>query len=243
NFVTGKKAVIRLEKRCMPVDIKLVREIASLGLAGFIMAVTNGAVQVVCNSTLYIWGGDIYVSVMTVINSVREIMTLPAMGLTSGAQPVISFNYGAKKYDRVKSAIKFMTFGSISISFIAWLVLISFPHVFIQLFNNEPALLEKGVPSMHIYFFGMFMMAFQFSGTTVFTAIGKAKYSVFFSIFRKIIIVTPLTLILPYVCGLGTKGVFLAEPVSNFLGGLACYLTMIFTVWPLLKEDNKKTLG
>ncbi|MBR5218351.1 MAG: MATE family efflux transporter, partial [Clostridia bacterium] len=117
RFVTGKKAVIRLEKCFMPVDIKLVKEIASLGLAGFIMAVTNGTVQMVCNSTLYIWGGDIYVSVMTVINSVREIMTLPAMGLTSGAQPVISFNYGAKKYDRVKSAIKFMTLGSISISF------------------------------------------------------------------------------------------------------------------------------
>jgi len=242
RFLTGKKAVIRLEKVNLPVSIPMVKEITSLGLAGFIMGITNGLVQIVCNASLQFWGGDLYVGIMTVINSVREIITLPAMGLTSGAQPVISFNYGAKKYDRVKSAIKFMTAACISLTFAAWLILITIPHVFIQMFNNEPALLEYGVPAMHIYFFGMFMMAFQFSGTTVFTALGKAKYSVFFSIFRKVIIVTPLTLIIPFIGGLGTKGVFLAEPISNFVGGLACYITMLVTVWPLLKEDDKKSL-
>jgi len=242
RFLTGEKAVIKLEKKNMPVSFPMVKEITTLGLAGFMMGITNGLVQIVCNASLQAWGGDLYVGIMTVINSVREIITLPASGLTSGAQPVISFNYGAKKYDRVKSAIKFMTVACISVTFLAWLILISIPHMFIQMFNNDPSLLEKGVPAMHIYFFGMFMMAFQFSGTTVFTAIGKAKYSVFFSIFRKVIIVTPLTFVLPLIAGLGTTGVFLAEPISNFVGGLACYITMIVTVWPLLKDDNKKSL-
>jgi len=242
RFLTGEKAVIKLEKKNMPVSFPMVKEITTLGLAGFMMGITNGLVQIVCNASLQAWGGDLYVGIMTVINSVREIITLPASGLTSGAQPVISFNYGAKKYDRVKSAIKFMTVACISVTFLAWLILISIPHMFIQMFNNDPSLLEKGVPAMHIYFFGMFMMAFQFSGTTVFTAIGKAKYSVFFSIFRKVIIVTPLTFVLPLIAGLGTTGVFLAEPISNFVGGLACYITMIVTVWPLLKDNNKKSL-
>ena len=109
HFLTGKKAILTLSLAYMKLDFRLVKEICALGLAGFIMAITNGSVQIVCNATLSRYGGDLYVGIMTVINSVREIITMPVTGLTSGAQPVMSFNYGARRHARVKSAIKFTT--------------------------------------------------------------------------------------------------------------------------------------
>lgn len=238
RFLTGRKALLKLASRYMKLDFSLIKEISALGLAGFVMSITNGSVQIMCNMVLQHWGGDLYVGIMTVINSVRELLTMPLTGLTNGAQPVMSFNYGAQKYDRVKSAIRFTTIASILFSLFAWALIFIFPHFFIQLFNSDPELLEKGVPSLHLYFFGIFLMALQFSGQSTFTALGKSKQAVFFSLFRKAVIVIPLTLWLPTVAGLGTNGVFLAEPISNLIGGTACFATMMLTVWPTLSEKT-----
>ena len=209
-------------------------------MSGFVMSVTNGSVQIICNATLQNFGGDLYVGVMTVINSVREIITMPVMGVTNGAQPVMGFNYGAEEYGRVRSAIKFTTAVCVIYTFAVWGLLLLAPRFFIHLFNSEPELLEAGVPAMKIYFFGIFMMSLQFAGQSVFVALGKSRQAVFFSLLRKAIIVIPLTLLLPMVGGLGTNGVFLAEPVSNFIGGTACFVTMMITVWPSLKKQENK---
>lgn len=238
RFLTGPKALLKLSLRYMRLNLPLIREISALGLAGFVMSITNGSVQIMCNAVLQKYGGDLYVGIMTVINSVRELITMPVTGLTSGAQPVMSFNYGAKKYDRVKSAIKFTTAACILFSLCSWALIFLFPHFFIQLFGSDPELIEKGVPSLHLYFFGMFLMALQFSGQTTFTALGKSKQAVFFSLFRKAVIVIPLTLWLPTIAGLGSNGVFLAEPISNLIGGTACFTTMMLTVWPTLRTKN-----
>ncbi len=242
RFLTGPKAIIKLSVKKMKPEKLIIKDITALGLSGFVMSITNGSVQIMCNATLQHYGGDLYVGVMTVINSVREIITMPVTGLTSGAQPVMSFNYGAKQYDRVKSSIKFTTVFCIVFSTAAWALIFLFPHFFIHLFNSEPELLKAGVPAMRIYFFGIFMMALQFAGQSTFVALGKSRQAVFFSLFRKIIIVIPLTLLLPSLGGLGTDGVFLAEPVSNFIGGTASFATMIITVWPTLKTTEKKTV-
>lgn len=241
RFLVSKKAILRLKKSTLIPDFKLTLKICSLGLSGFIMAVTNSAVQMVCNVTLQAWGGDLYVAIMTVLNSVREIATLPVQGFTNGAQPVLGYNYGAKKYDRVCTGIKFTSAVSIIYTCAAWAVIFLFPKFFIQLFNNDATLLEAGIPSLRIYFFGFFMMALQFSGQCVFTGLGKAKYAVFFSLLRKAFIVIPLTLILPHVAGLGVNGVFLAEPISNFIGGTACFTTMMMTVYRKLGKEATET--
>ncbi|MGM9522715.1 MAG: MATE family efflux transporter [Oscillospiraceae bacterium] len=241
RFLTGKKAVIKLTRRSLHISLPLVREICTLGMSGFIMSITNGSVQIICNATLQRWGGDLYVGIMTVINSVREIATTPMTGITSGAQPVISFNYGAKEYGRVKSAIKFMSAACIGITLATWGLIVLFPRFFIHLFNSDPELLEKGVSAMHIYFFGIFLMALQHSGQSTFVALGKSRHAIFFSLFRKAIIVIPLTLWLPTVAGLGTDGVFLAEPISNLIGGGACFITMLLTVWPKLTALQKES--
>lgn len=238
RFLTGPKALIRLTLDSMRIKWETVKKIVTLGMAGFIMSITNAAVQIVCNATLQQWGGDLYVSIMTVINSVREVVTLFVLGPTSASQPVLSFNYGAKKYRRVRTGILFVAIFCITVSSLCWLLIFLFPEFFIRLFNSDPQLLDEGIPAMHVYFFGFFLMSLQFTGQSTFQALGKARQAIFFSLFRKAVIVIPLTLLLPYAAGLGTTGVFMAEPVSNLVGGGACFTTMMVTVFRKMKTDD-----
>lgn len=234
-FLTGKKTILKLRISSFKLKVSLVKRITLLGLSGFMMSITNGAVQIMCNASLKFYGGDLYVGVMTVINSIREIISMPVSGLTNGAQPVMGYNYGAGNYDRVRAAIKFMSVVCITYTFIAWGILNLFPHFFIQIFSQDTELLQAALPSLRVYFFGFFMMSLQFAGQSVFVALGKAKQAVFFSLLRKVIIVIPLTLLLPMTFNLGTTGVFLAEPISNFIGGTACFTTMLIMVRKELK--------
>lgn len=236
HFLTGKKAKVKLKRKRLRCEKERVTSILELGTAGFTMSVTNSAVQMVCNASLQGFGGDIYVAVMTIINSVREVVSLPVSGITNSAQPVMAFNYGAVLYERVKQAIRAVTVVLVTYTMLAWGCVSVFPEFFIRLFSNDHEVMETGIRCMHIYFFGFFMMAFQFCGQTVFQSLGKAKKAIFFSIFRKVIIVIPLTLLLPHIAGLGVMGVFLAEPISNFIGGAACFITMYFTVYRKLTK-------
>lgn len=241
-FLTGKKVPLRLMGGMLKLSLQRAKSIVDLGVSGFIMSFTNSLVQVVCNTTLQLYGGDIYVGVMTVLNSVREICTLPVQGFTNGASPVMSFNYGERAYDKVKKAIKFITAVCVLYTLFIWGVLKVIPQFFIKIFNSDPVMIEKGVPALHIYFFGFCFMALQFTGQSVFVALGKSRKAVFFSLLRKAFIVVPLTLLLPRI-GMGVDGVFWAEPISNLLGGSACFLTMLGTVLPELKrrvETNDK---
>ena len=238
KFLTGKKALLKLKVTCFKLKKERVKKIVGLGLSGFIMAITNGAVQIVCNASLQFYGGDLYVGVMTIINTVRELVTMPVLGVTNSAQPVIGYNYGAKAYSRVKIAIKFMSGACILYTLVAWAVVHGFPAFFIQIFNHDEAIIQAGIPAMKIYFFGFFMMALQFAGQSVFVGLGKSKQAIFFSLFRKAIIVIPLTLILPRLFGLNIAGVFMAEPISNFIGGAACFITMLMLIWPELNQNK-----
>lgn len=231
TFLTGSRAILRLRLSAMRLKLDRVRRIVTLGTAGFMMSVTNSLVQILCNATLQSTGGDLYVGVMTILNSVREVIQLPISGLTNSAQPVMGFNYGAEEYGRVKQGIRFLSVATIGYTVTAWGLVHLFPVFFIHLFNHEAQLVEAAVPAMRIYFFGFFMMALQMIGQSVFVALGKSRQAIFFSMLRKVIIVAPLTILLPMIPALGTNGVFLAEPVSNFIGGAACFLTMLHIVW------------
>ena len=243
RFLTGPRTILKLRRSAMKLERRRVLKIMGLGLSGFTMSITNSLVQIVCNATLRDFGGDLYVGAMTVINSIREVVQMPVQGLTNSAQPVMGFNYGAEKYGRVRQAIKFTSAVSIVYTCAIWAGLYFAPGFFIGIFSSEEELLAIGVPAMHIYYFGFFMMSLQMAGQAVFVALGRAKNAVFFSIFRKVIIVFPLTVILPHFWGLGTDGVFLAEPISNFIGGTACYATMLLTVWRELGRREKMAGG
>ena len=238
-FLTGKKTILRLRLSAFHIEPKRALKIVGLGLSGFTMSITNSSVQIMYNAMLQKVGGDLYVGIMTVINSVREVISMPVSGVTNSAQPVLGFNYGAKEYKRVRQGIVFTSTCSVVYTTLIWLCVHEFPEFFIRIFNRNGDLLAEGVPAMRIYFFGFFMMSLQFAGQAVFVGLGKSQYAVFFSIFRKVIIVIPLILILPTVFHLGTDGILMAEPVSNFIGGAACFGTMLFTVWPELKGKKK----
>lgn len=231
RFLTGKKAVLKLRKKYFVPDWKLVKEILSLGLSGFIMSATNCVSQVACNSMLKIYGGDLYIGIMTILNSVREVISMPVSGITSGAQPILGYNYGARKYGRVKEGIRFMTGVGSLYTAAAWLILLIFPKPFLMLFTSNQEMIQEGVLAIQIYFAGFVFMLFQFSGQSAFVGLGKSRQAVFFSLFRKVIIVLPLTILLPGIHNLGIIGVYLAEPISNVIGGLACFITMYFVVY------------
>ena len=235
RFLFGRKPDISLSPKIIRIDRQVTKEICKLGTSNFVMAGTNCLVQVACNSTLQAYGGDIFIGVMTVTNSVREIFHLPVSGLMGGAQPVISFNYGARAYGRVKEAIRFNTVIGVVYTMVSWLFVVLFPEFWFRIFSDDLTLLQTGMPMLRIYFFGFVFMSLQFAGQSVFQAVGDAKHAIFFSLLRKAFIVVPLTLVLPAV-GFGVTGVFLAEPVSNIIGGLASYLTMRATVFKKLEE-------
>ena len=236
RFLFGKKAEISLSAGTVRISGEITKDICKLGTSNFVMAGTNCLVQVVCNSTLQTYGGDIFIGVMTVTNSVREIFSLPVNGLAGGAQPVISFNYGAKAYNRVREAIKINAVIGVIYTMLSWLLVLMMPKFWFRIFSDDMQLMEYGVQLLRIYFFGFVFMALQFAGQTAFQALGDAKHAIFFSLLRKAFIVVPLTLLLPAM-GFGVKGVFLAEPISNIIGGLACYITMRLTV---LRKLNRQ---
>lgn len=238
RFLTGKKALLRIKKIHLRIDKSLAKEIIILGMPGFIMQGTNCLVQVVCNASLKVYGGDLYVGIMTVINSAREILSLPVSGITNGAQPVLGYNYGAKEYEKVRQGIRFTGISGIIYTMLAWLLVILSPHLLLSIFTEDSVMIAAGADAFRLYFFGYFFMAFQFTGQSAFTALGYSYHAIFFSLLRKVVIVVPLTILLPKM-GMGVNGVFLAEPISNAVGGLACFVTMYMTLYRKLKSQSK----
>ena len=241
RFLTGSKAILRLRLSGMKLKASRVKKILSLGVSSFVMAMTNSLVQSLCNATLQRTGGsmgDLYVGVMTVINSVREVITMPITGITHGCQPVLGYNYGAKLYSRVREGIRITTAATLLYAVASWALVMAFPQFFIHIFNSEAELIEAGVPAFRLYFCTFFCMVGQMVGQSVSVALGRSKTAVFFSLLRKAFIVAPLTVILPAL-GWGVNGIFAAEPISNVIGGVACFAVMIFTVYiPMGRSED-----
>ena len=239
QFLTSRRALLRLRVKCLGMNRKRTGQIISLGLSGFFMNMTNSLVQVVCNATLQSYGGDLYVGIMTIINSLREVFIMPVHGLTNGSQPVAGFNYGAGLYGRVREAIRFSVVGTVLYAGLFWAAAMGVPGLLIRVFNNEPEVIAAGIPAMRIYFGLFILMSLQIAGQGVFVGLGRSKQAVFFSLLRKAVINAPLTVILPI--WMGTTGVFVAEAVSQLIGGLACFATMYWTVYrPLGRMKDRE---
>ena len=216
-----------------------VRDITTLGLASFIMQFTNAMVSVCCNHVLSVVGGSIYITAMTIISSVRQIVDTPVMAIADGASPILSYNYGAQRPERIRKTISILTAIGILYTLLMWILINRFPVWFIHIFSSDPNLQEVAVPAIRTYFAAFIFQALQYSGQTVFKSLGKRKRAIFFSLFRKVVLVVPLTFIFPYLMNMGPHGVFLAEPVSNLIGGCACFTTMLLTILPELKQMEK----
>ena len=172
-FLTGKRAILRLKRENLRLDRVRTGKIVSLGLSGFFVNMTNSLVQVVCNATLQAYGGDLYVGVMTIINSIREVFIMPVQGLTNGSQPVEGYNYGAREYGRVRQAIRFTVGVTLVYSALFWVFAMLFPEPLIHIFKSDPDILAAGVPALRIYFSMFLFMSLQLAGQGVFVGLGR----------------------------------------------------------------------
>ncbi len=219
----------------------VIANITSLGLAGFIMQLTNSLVQIAQNQELISLGGNSYVTIMTIVNSVRQITDTVVFAMADGTSPLISYCYGAGLYARVQKLIKIMTGLLCGYTLVMWLLILFVPEFFVSLFDSGTTLRQSAIQGLNIYFFAYIFQALQYSGQTVFKAMNLKKQAIFFSLFRKVVIVLPLIYLLPMVWNPPVFGVFASEPVSNFAGGLACFITMYLTVYRKLSTSKQSS--
>ena len=241
-FLTRKSELkVRfLKKKEFSECIGYAKNIVSLGTAGFIMQLTNSLVSICCNNILSDVGGDIYISVMTIVSSVRQLVETPIYAMNEGTSPILSYNYGACRPARVRKAMAVMSTMILGYTAVMWSIIILFPNALIGIFSSDAALMQDSVPALKQYFAAFICMDFQYIGQTVFKSLNKKKQAIFFSLLRKVFIVVPLTYMMPYMFHMGTAGVFLAEPVSNVIGGTLCLVVMLCTVLPELKRMEKQ---
>ena len=240
-FLTKKSElkVRLLKKNEIAACMGYAKNIISLGMAGFIMQLTNSLVTICCNNVLSVTGGDIYISVMTIVSSVRQLVETPIHAMSEGSSPILSYNYGARRPIRVRKAGMVMGAMILAYSAVIWSIIILEPRPLIRIFSSDAQLIKDAVPALNQYFAAFIFMDLQYMGQTVFKSLNKKKQAIFFSLLRKVFIVVPLTYLMPYALHMGTDGVFLAEPVSNVIGGALCFVTMLITVLPELKRMEK----
>ena len=236
SFLTGKKSLLPLHLCHLRPQWDHLRRIITLGLSGFFTSITNSLVQIVCNKVLHIYGGDLYVGVMTIINSLREVTFMLIQGFSSGVQPVLGYNYGAGEKRRVCACIRFAVGVTVGYAALIWLLNMTTPGLLIRIFNNNPDMLQAGVPALRVYFSMFVFMALMISSQSIFVGLGQAKKSIFFSILRKAVINAPLTVLLAFLWGV--NGVFVAEAVSQFVCGFLCFFTMYRTVYRPLSHGH-----
>ena len=234
-FLCGRRPSVRLRRLC--VDGEQLIRILKLGVTGFTFKVTNSLTQAIVNIMLKSWGGPLstlFIGAMGLINSLREIMSLPTTGVTTGGQSVMSYNYGAKLYSRVSQSIRFVFAGGLAINTLMWALVMFMPEPLIRIFTADAQLIELTVRCARIYFGAFPFMALQLAGQNTFVALNYPKYALFFSLLRKVGLVAPFTLLLPNL-GLGVYGVFWAEFISQLTGATACFTTMYCVIWRKMK--------
>ena len=224
KFLTGKKTILKIRLKNLVLDGKIVTSVLSLGVSPFIMQATECLIQLTFNNGMLKYGNDLYVALI----SLTQLIWMPLNGFSQGAQPVIGYNYGAKRFDRVKKAFKLQFTVSICFSLFAVALVEVFPTAFLKMFTNDQELIDIGINSTRLFFAGMSVMGAQCACQQTFLALGEAKISMFLACLRKIILLFPLALILPNIANMGVWGLLLAEPVSDVVA--ASCTTIMFTI-------------
>lgn len=240
RFLVSKRSAIRLRFRSMKPDFLILASVAALGVSPFIMGATESAISIVLNSQLKRFGGDLYVGALTIMQSVLHFLFVPVQGFNNGVQPIISYNFGAGKFDRVKKTFRIMFFLSLFVMIVGYSLICLFPHVLAQLFSTETDLVDLAAKMMPLYFAGMSIFGIQCACQTTFVGLGQAKISLFIALLRKVILMIPLALILPNF--FGVMGVYYAEPVSDVISALSAGTLFLFTYKKILSQDTLSRL-
>lgn len=217
KFLTGKRTIIKIRPKNLILEKDTVALIISLGISPFVMQATECLIQLTFNTGMLKYGNDMYVALMSIFFSITQLIWMPVQGLSQGAAPVISYNYGANSIDRVKRAFRLLFICSLVFSFTVIAALELFPQIFIGIFTDDAELINLGKNALRLFMAGMSLMGMQSACQQTFLALGEAKVSAFLAAERKLMLLFPLALILPRIGGMGVWGLFLAEPVSDII--------------------------
>lgn len=238
KFLFGKTSVLKIRKKYLVPKLNVILPVIALGVSPFIMQGTESLVIIIMNNQLSIYGGDLAIGAMTIMSSIMQIVMLPLMGLSQGAQPIISYNYGAKKMERIKATFKLLLISCLVYTGVMWTLLMIVPKMFVLIFNNNPNLVEITSWSIKIYFAGVIMFGAQIACQQTFLALGQAKTSLILALLRKIILLIPLAFILPNFFEEGLKGVLMAEPVADILAAAITVICFIIFYKKKLNIDE-----
>lgn len=236
SFLLSKRSSIKIRKECMRLDGKILKSVFSLGISPFIMNATESFISIVLNRGLQIYGGDLYVGSLTIMQSIMQLFSAPVNGFTQGMAPVVSYNYGAKNFSRVRQLyiwIIGMCFGFRLITTVTCMV---FPEFYAGFFTNERELVTLTGQVMPVFLAGMVVFGLQNGIQPVFLALGQAKVSLFIATLRKIILLIPLAIILPRF--LGVMGVYYAEPISDIISAVTATTLFLLNIKKILSEES-----
>lgn len=217
RFLTGKKTHLKLRLKNMLPDIRIIGSILALGVSPFIMQSTESLIQLIFNTGMKNYGNDMYVAVMSILFSIMQVVWLPMQGFAQGAQPIISYNYGAGNLERVKKCFRTLFVTCMAFSLGIVLLVELFPGMFMGIFSDNQELIQLGMPALRVFMAGMCLMGAQTACQQTFLALGESLVSMFLALLRKVILLMPLALLLPFVTGWGVWGLFIAEPISDVI--------------------------
>lgn len=244
KFLFGKQSILKIRKKYIIPKVKVLLPIVALGVSPFIMQATESLVLISLNNKLSMYGGDLAVGAMTIMSSIMQIITLPLLGLSQGAQPIISYNFGANNLERVKKTFKLLLTCCLIYTVTMWGALMLFPEVFVNIFNNKKELVDITSWSIKIFFGGIFMFGAQIACQQTFLALGQAKISLIMALLRKIVLLVPLIFILPTFVNKGNKlaAVLAAEPVSDIIAALTTITVFIIFYKKTLNKKLEDTI-
>ena len=219
-FLRGESTILKIKKKNMKLDKDIILPSIALGASPFIMQMTEGLIGITFIRSALKYGGDIAVGTMTILLSIMNFSMLPLIGLTQGAQPIISYSYGKNDINRLKTTFLYLLKSSLIYSFTLWILLMFIPNIFASLFTSDTSLIDYSTPAIRMFFFVNVLLGIQIACQNTFIAIGNAKTSLFLAILRKIILLIPLIIILPNFIEPKITGVFIAEPISDFIAVL-----------------------
>jgi len=236
SFLFGKKTVLHIKKENLILKAKVVLPCVALGAAAFIMQASESIISICFNSSLLRYGGDIAVGAMTILTSVMQFAMLPMQGFAQGAQPISSYNYGAKKVDRVKKTLRLLLTVCLIYSFTLWGLVMLMPRVFVGIFTPDAALIEFAAPMLRIYFGGMCLFGIQIACQMTFTSLGKAANSIIVAVVRKFVLLLPLIYVMPHIVSDSVKGVYMAEPIADIIAVTFTTVLFIFSFRNAMKK-------
>lgn len=241
GFLVSKRSSLTIRLQAMKPDFPVIGRVMALGISPFIMRATESAISVVLNSGLQRYGGDVYVGSLTIMQSVMQMYSAPLGGFTQGVQPIISYNFGAGNFDRVKKLYRSMITSSFLFAAGATTLVMIFPGFFASLFTNDAQLIALVERMMPIFMCGMLIFGLQQGIQPTFLALGQAKISLFIAVFRKVILLIPLALILPLK--FGVMGIYYAEPVSDVISAVTAVVLFLLNIKKIVSRETLQKIA